>query len=124
MCSIDRQLEGTLPAYVFSLLVIYYLQQCSPPVLPVLHEVRSLFAMCVTLSFVLQSYLLLSVLSTVSTSVSLLSAFTAQLSPSSRQAVSVVHVWATVDSCFMMLDFFHSITAVATAASVKWHFLY
>ena len=39
MCNIDKQLEGTLPAYVFSLLAIYYLQQCTPPVLPVLHEV-------------------------------------------------------------------------------------
>jgi len=43
MCSIDKQLEGTLPAYVFSLLAIYYLQQCTPPVLPVLHEVLSSF---------------------------------------------------------------------------------
>jgi len=41
MCNIDKQQEGTLPAYVFSLLAIYYLQQCSPPVLPVLHEVLS-----------------------------------------------------------------------------------
>jgi len=39
MCNIDKQLEGTLPAYVFSLLAICYLQQCTPPVLPVLHEV-------------------------------------------------------------------------------------
>jgi len=39
MCGIDKQQEGTLPAYVFSLLAIYYLQQCTPPVLPVLHEV-------------------------------------------------------------------------------------
>ena len=41
MCNLDKQLDGTLPAYVFSLLAIYYLQQCSPPVLPVLHEVFS-----------------------------------------------------------------------------------
>jgi len=39
MCSVDKQFEGTLPAYVFGLMTIYYLQQCSPPVLPVLHEV-------------------------------------------------------------------------------------
>lgn len=39
ICRIDRQMEGTLPAYVFALMTVYFLQQCEPPVLPVLHEV-------------------------------------------------------------------------------------
>ncbi|XP_021359551.1 terminal uridylyltransferase 4-like [Mizuhopecten yessoensis] len=36
ICKIDRQDEGTLPAYSFSLLLVHYLQKCKPAVLPVL----------------------------------------------------------------------------------------
>ena len=39
LAKIDRQEAGTLPAYVFYVLVVYYLQQCELPVLPCLHEV-------------------------------------------------------------------------------------
>ena len=39
LCEVDQQERGTLPAYVFHLMTIYYLQRCDPPVLPVMHEV-------------------------------------------------------------------------------------
>lgn len=41
LCRIDSQDTGALPGYVFTLMTIYFLQQCRPPVLPVLHEVCS-----------------------------------------------------------------------------------
>ena len=34
----DRPHAGSLPPSAFVLMTIYYLQQCEPPVLPVLHE--------------------------------------------------------------------------------------
>lgn len=37
MCDASR---GSLSSYAYILMVIYFLQQCSPPVLPVLQEVR------------------------------------------------------------------------------------
>ncbi|XP_061196234.1 terminal uridylyltransferase 4-like isoform X2 [Saccostrea echinata] len=37
ICKVDCQMEGTVPAYCFFLMTVYFLQQCSPPVLPVLH---------------------------------------------------------------------------------------
>ncbi|XP_013779979.1 terminal uridylyltransferase 4-like [Limulus polyphemus] len=37
VCEIDDASKGTLPAHSFPLILIYYLQQCKPPVLPVLH---------------------------------------------------------------------------------------
>ncbi|XP_062573267.1 terminal uridylyltransferase 4-like isoform X2 [Saccostrea cucullata] len=36
ICKVDCQMEGTVPAYCFYLMTVYFLQQCSPPVLPVL----------------------------------------------------------------------------------------
>ncbi|KAL3870042.1 hypothetical protein ACJMK2_042659 [Sinanodonta woodiana] len=36
MCSVDKQEEGSLPSYLFGVMTVYYLQQCNPPVLPVL----------------------------------------------------------------------------------------
>ncbi|ESP01258.1 hypothetical protein LOTGIDRAFT_111841, partial [Lottia gigantea] len=39
ICGLDRQKEGTLPAYSFSLMTVYYLQNTSPPVLPVFYKV-------------------------------------------------------------------------------------
>lgn len=38
ICKVDQQMMGTMPAYVTTLLTVFYLQQLSPPVLPVLHE--------------------------------------------------------------------------------------
>ncbi|ELU05930.1 hypothetical protein CAPTEDRAFT_221986, partial [Capitella teleta] len=38
LCSIDSQDNGSLPAYAFAMMTVYFLQQCQPPVLPVLHE--------------------------------------------------------------------------------------
>ncbi|KAL8623784.1 hypothetical protein ACOMHN_054090 [Nucella lapillus] len=35
-CHLDRPEEGTLPAHAFDIMVIYFLQQITPPVLPVL----------------------------------------------------------------------------------------
>jgi DNA polymerase sigma len=37
MCDASR---GSLSSYAYIIMVIYFLQQCSPPVLPVLQEVR------------------------------------------------------------------------------------
>ncbi|WAR24855.1 TUT7-like protein [Mya arenaria] len=36
VCEVDCQEAGSLPAYVYSMMTIFYLQQCSTPVLPVL----------------------------------------------------------------------------------------
>ena len=38
LCGIDRQAEGTLPAHAFALLLVFFLQQETKPVLPCLHE--------------------------------------------------------------------------------------
>ncbi|XP_037094913.1 terminal uridylyltransferase 7-like [Pollicipes pollicipes] len=38
VCEMDRPKAGSLPPSAFMLMTIYYLQQCQPPVLPVLHE--------------------------------------------------------------------------------------
>ncbi|XP_063962269.1 terminal uridylyltransferase 7-like isoform X1 [Lytechinus pictus] len=38
MCGIDQQSIGAMPAHTFVLLVIYFLQQCEPQVLPVLQQ--------------------------------------------------------------------------------------
>lgn len=38
MCGIDQPSKGTLPGFVFYFMVIHFLQQCDPPVLPVLQE--------------------------------------------------------------------------------------
>lgn len=38
VCKVDRQEKGLLPSYSFILMVIHYLQQVEPPVLPVVHE--------------------------------------------------------------------------------------
>ena len=35
---LDRQAEGTLPPHSFSILLVYFLQQQSPPVLPCIHD--------------------------------------------------------------------------------------
>lgn len=37
LCQIDNQGRGTLPPHVFPLMVVHFLQQHNPPVLPVLH---------------------------------------------------------------------------------------
>ncbi|XP_072172612.1 terminal uridylyltransferase 7-like [Diadema setosum] len=39
LCGIDQQAIGAMPAHTFVLLVIYFLQQCNPPILPILQEV-------------------------------------------------------------------------------------
>ncbi|KAG8194119.1 hypothetical protein JTE90_003057 [Oedothorax gibbosus] len=40
ICDIDQQESGTFPPFSFSLMLIHFLQQVQPPVLPVLHEVK------------------------------------------------------------------------------------
>nr|XP_045624823.1 uncharacterized protein LOC123774531 [Procambarus clarkii] len=40
LCQIDDQTRGTLPPHVFPLMVVHFLQQHEPPVLPVLHELH------------------------------------------------------------------------------------
>ncbi|KAK8744816.1 hypothetical protein OTU49_000634, partial [Cherax quadricarinatus] len=40
LCQIDDQTRGTLPPHVFPLMVVHFLQQHQPPVLPVLHELH------------------------------------------------------------------------------------
>lgn len=40
-CNLDNPNQGTLPPYAFIILVIYYLQRTSPPILPCLHEIIS-----------------------------------------------------------------------------------
>ena len=39
LCKVDQQADGSMPAYAFVLMVIHFLQQCDPPVLPVIQEV-------------------------------------------------------------------------------------
>ncbi|GBM53145.1 Terminal uridylyltransferase 4 [Araneus ventricosus] len=41
LCQIDQQNYGTLPSCCFPLLLIHFLQQVQPPVLPVLHEAEN-----------------------------------------------------------------------------------
>lgn len=36
ICRVDCQMEGTVPAFCFAIMTVYFLQQCSPPVLPIL----------------------------------------------------------------------------------------
>ncbi|GAB6033326.1 Terminal uridylyltransferase 7 [Chamberlinius hualienensis] len=38
ICKIDKPSEGTLPPYAFDILVVYFLQRLSPPVLPILYD--------------------------------------------------------------------------------------
>jgi DNA polymerase sigma len=38
LCLIDRQAEGTLPAHAFDLLLVFFMQQQTKPVLPCIHE--------------------------------------------------------------------------------------
>ncbi|KAH9362805.1 hypothetical protein HPB48_015232 [Haemaphysalis longicornis] len=40
ICGLDQQEKGTLPAHAFALMTVFFLQQCKPAVLPVLHEVK------------------------------------------------------------------------------------
>jgi DNA polymerase sigma len=40
MCDASR---GSLSSYAYIIMMIYFLQQCSPPVLPVLQEVRRFY---------------------------------------------------------------------------------
>ncbi|XP_071539111.1 terminal uridylyltransferase 7-like isoform X2 [Panulirus ornatus] len=40
LCQIDDQSRGTLPPHVFPLMVVHFLQQHQPPVLPVLHQLH------------------------------------------------------------------------------------
>ena len=35
---VDRQIDGHYPSVIFLLFVIHYLQQTTPPILPVLHK--------------------------------------------------------------------------------------
>lgn len=37
LCQIDDQSRGTLPPHAFPIMLIHFLQQHQPPVLPVLH---------------------------------------------------------------------------------------
>ncbi|CAL1267375.1 unnamed protein product [Larinioides sclopetarius] len=41
LCQIDQQNYGTLPSCCFPLLLIHFLQQVQPPVLPILHEAEN-----------------------------------------------------------------------------------
>ncbi|KAH9362776.1 hypothetical protein HPB48_022165 [Haemaphysalis longicornis] len=40
ICGLDQQEKGTLPAHAFALMTVFFLQQCKPAVLPVLHELK------------------------------------------------------------------------------------
>lgn len=40
LCQMDDQSRGTLPPHVFPLMVVHFLQQHNPPVLPVLHSLH------------------------------------------------------------------------------------
>lgn len=39
-CGLDQQDRGTLPAHAFAIMTVFFLQQCKPAVLPVLHEMK------------------------------------------------------------------------------------
>lgn len=39
-CGLDQQDRGTLPPHAFSIMTVFFLQQCKPAVLPVLHEMK------------------------------------------------------------------------------------
>ena len=38
LVGLDRQAEGTLPSHTFAILLIYFLQQQTKPVLPCIHD--------------------------------------------------------------------------------------
>ncbi|XP_022106957.1 terminal uridylyltransferase 4-like isoform X6 [Acanthaster planci] len=42
LCRLDSQSDGSIPAYAFVLMTIYFLQHCNPPVVPVLQENETL----------------------------------------------------------------------------------
>lgn len=46
ICKIDNPNHGTFPPETFIILVIYFLQRTSPPVLPCLHDMYPKFSMC------------------------------------------------------------------------------
>lgn len=39
-CGLDQQDRGTLPPHAFAIMTVFFLQQCKPAVLPVLHEMK------------------------------------------------------------------------------------
>lgn len=39
VCLIGDASKGSLSSYAYTLMVIYYLQRCDPPIVPVLQEV-------------------------------------------------------------------------------------
>ncbi|KAL1431563.1 hypothetical protein MTO96_014080 [Rhipicephalus appendiculatus] len=39
-CGLDQQDRGTLPPHTFAIMTVFFLQQCKPAVLPVLHEMK------------------------------------------------------------------------------------
>lgn len=45
VCDIGHASKGSLSSYGYTLMVIYFLQQCKPPVVPVLHEVSYIFCL-------------------------------------------------------------------------------
>ncbi|KAM7298558.1 hypothetical protein ISCGN_019152 [Ixodes scapularis] len=40
VCRLERKERAPLPLHAYPIMVVYFLQQCKPPVVPVLHEVR------------------------------------------------------------------------------------
>jgi len=53
---VDQQEDGHYPGHMFIIMVIHYLQQRHPQVLPVLHEVSHLVALCLVLQITKLAY--------------------------------------------------------------------
>lgn len=58
MCDIGDASRGSLSSYAYTLMVLFFLQQRNPPVIPVLQEVQKMFRKFVLIQIVIYQILI------------------------------------------------------------------